>query len=289
MRAITSIHSGTQICAVIGHPLGHTLSPAIHNAAFSALDLDFVYVAFPVREAEAALTALRHLDTLRGLSVTIPHKTTVLPLVDDVGEVDRRIGSINTVVKEQGRLRGLGTDGPAAVRALREAGMDATGGRTLLLGAGGAARAIAFALALQTPPARIRLVDVDADTRERLAADLRDGAATPVDPLESSPEIIAEAAADADLIIQCTPVGMHPNSEQSLVPPTCLRPEQAVFDVVYNPLRTRLIRDAEAAGCRTVVGAEMFIHQAVLQFEAFTGRSAPVEVMRRVVMDHLSS
>jgi shikimate dehydrogenase len=288
MKAIASINSHTQVCAVIGYPLGHTLSPAIHNAAYDALGLDFVYVAFPVKEAAAALTAVRHLDNLRGLSVTIPHKTSILDQVDELSDLDRCIGSINTVVKEDGRLRGVGTDGPGAIKALRDSGIDLAGRKVLILGAGGAARAIAFTLGRQASPAGIALVDLAPGVLERLAADLRVGVDVPIEADLSTPAVIARRAEAADVIIHCTPVGMHPHTEGSLVDPDCLRADQIVFDVVYNPLRTRLLRDAEAKGCRTIVGAEMFVNQAALQFEAFTGHPAPVEVMRRVVLDHLT-
>ena len=144
MRDLCSIGSRTRICAVIGNPLGHSLSPAIHNAAFDACGLDVIYLALQVEHAESAVRCLREIDQFKGLSVTIPHKVGIMALVDDVAQIDRRIGAINTVVKEEERLVGFGTDGPGALKALNDASVDTAGKRVLMVGAGGAARAIAF-------------------------------------------------------------------------------------------------------------------------------------------------
>jgi shikimate dehydrogenase len=283
------IGAKTRVCAVIGNPLGHSLSPAIHNAAYAACGLDFVYVAFQTASVEAAAAALRGLDNLAGFSVTIPHKLAIMGQVDEIGDLDRRIGSINTVVKEDGRLVGLGTDGAGALKALRDAGVDAAGRRILMLGAGGAARAIAFTLADQVRPAAIDLLDIDEGALQALAGDLRDGTDTPIHAAVMNDKHLAECMAQADILIHGTPVGMHPKTEATLVPPELFRDGQVVFDIVYNPLHTRLLRDARERGLRIIPGAEMFVNQAVLQFERFTGHSAPVEVMRNVVMENLQS
>ena len=286
MRDLGFINSKTQLCAVIGNPLGHTLSPAIHNAAFDALGLDFVYLAFQVATQEQAVAAMRGLDAFRGLSVTIPHKIAILGLVDEVAAIDRHIGAINTVVKENGRLAGLGTDGPGALKAFCDAGVDLRGRRVLLLGAGGAARAIAFTLA-QQGVAGLTVLDIDAALLKRLTDDLRQGTDANVAADSLDEKTLAKQVPAADVLIHCTPIGMHPKVDRSLVPPELLQPRQVVFDIVYNPLKTRLLRDAEARGLQTIPGVEMFVNQAVLQFERFTGQDAPVEVMRRVVLEHL--
>lgn len=287
VRDIRSITPRTRLCAVIGNPVAHSLSPAIHNAAYEALGLDFVYVAFRVEDLPRAIAGMRAFEGFRGLSVTIPHKIEVMGLVDEVAEVDRRIGAINTVVNEGGRLIGLGTDGPGALKALVAAGVRLEGRRVLLLGAGGAARAIAFTLARDAGPSALAILDVDDGLRERLAADLR--AAGPVEVSSGRPDTahLATSVAETDVVINCTPVGMHPHPDASLVPPGLLRPDQAVFDIVYTPLETRLLADARARGCTVVSGVEMFVNQAVLQFVRFTGVEVPVEVMRRVVFERL--
>jgi shikimate dehydrogenase len=288
MKNVSSISPGTQLCAVIGNPVEHSLSPAIHNAAFAELGLDFVYTAFRVEDVAAALAGMRALENFRGLSVTIPHKIEVMQHVDEIPEVDRRIGSINTVINEGGRLRGLGTDGPGALRALTEAGVEVDGGTVLMVGAGGASRAVAFTLADKAEPEEIILLDIDGKTLEGLAADLREGTGTRIESALMDPDSLAFAMAKADLVVNCTPVGMHPKTDATPVPAELLRPGQAVFDIVYTPLETQLLRDAGEKGLTTVSGAEMFIYQAVLQFEQFTGEQAPENVMRRVVMEHLA-
>lgn len=284
-----SIGCATQICAVIGNPVGHSLSPAIHNAAYEALDLDFVYVAFPVEDVKGALAGMRALGNFRGMSVTIPHKIEAMKHVDEVAEVDRSIGSINTIVHDGDKLIGLGTDGPAALQAFTDSGVELAGRNVLMLGAGGAARAISFTLARNTPRAQLSILDIDEAVLRKLAADLEAGTDAVVKPLISSNRSLAEAMEAADIVIHCTPTGMHPNVGASLIPPELFRPGQVVFDVVYTPLETKLLADAKSRGLETISGVEMFVNQGALQFKLFTGIEAPVEVMRRVVLDHLAS
>lgn len=289
MRKLTSIGTATQVCAIIGNPVVHSLSPAIHNAAFDALDLDFAYVAFRVEDVKNALSGMRALENFRGMSVTIPHKIEIMNYLDEISELDRHIGSINTVINEVGSLVGLGTDGPGALKAIRDAGVDLEGKTVLMLGAGGAARAIAFTLAQNSGVERICLLDIDEAMLKQLAADLETGTNRAIGSAKLTESSIAENMQEADLIINCTPIGMHPNEGSSLIAPALFRPKQVVFDVVYTPLKTKLLMDAEARGLKTIAGVEMFINQAILQFERFTGVGAPEDVMRRVVMEHLES
>jgi len=289
MKNISSISPSTQICAVIGNPIQHSLSPAIHNAAYAALDLDFVYVASRVEDVKGALFALRSLSGFKGFSVTIPHKMEIMKYVDEIPDVDRKIGSINTVVKENDRLIGLGTDGPGALKALLDAGIDLKGKKVMVLGAGGAARAITFTLAQKAGIDELTLFDINKELLTNLSHDLEKGTAIIINSCELTDKSLADNLPDADLIINCTPIGMHPRKEISLVPPELFREEQAVFDVVYTPLKTKLISSAEEFGLKVVPGVEMFVNQAVLQFERFTGEKAPVDIMRRIVMEHLGS
>lgn len=289
MKKDGSITTATRICAVIGNPVSHSLSPAIHNAALNALGLDLVYVAFGVEDLPGALTGMRALKNFRGMSVTIPHKIEAMKYVDDIGDVDRSIGSINTIIHEDGRLIGLGTDGPGALQALVDAGVMLGGKNILMLGAGGAARAIAFTLARSASPGKIVILDVNEGLLNGLTCDLRSGTETNIGSWVMSSSTLEQAMQDADIIINCTPVGMHPHEGVSLIPVELFREGQVVFDVVYTPLETKLLADAKSRGLQTVSGVEMFINQAVLQFERFTGTDAPVEVMRRVVMEKLLS
>ena len=170
-----------------------------------------------------------------------------------------------------------------------DAGVDLSGKNVLMLGTGGAARAIAFTLAWDNRLAQLNLLDIDQAMMEKLAADLKAGTRTDIQSAPMNDDTLAAAMATADVIVHCTPIGMHPKEGVSLVPAHLFRPGQAVFDVVYTPLETKLLADAKAKGLQTISGVEMFVNQAVLQFERFTGESAPVEVMRRVVLEHLKS
>ena len=284
-----SIAASTKLCAVIGNPVAHSLSPALHNAAFDELDLDFVYVAFRVEDVKSALAGMRALENFRGMSVTIPHKIEAMRHVDEIAEVDRAIGSINTIINENGKLIGLGTDGPGALKALLDAGVELDGKTVLVAGSGGAARAIAFTLARDTRLGRLVLLDINEGLLEGLTADLKAGTTAPIDSGVLTDSSLAGAMAHADVIINCTPIGMHPHEDASLIPAGLFRPGQVVFDIVYTPLETRLLADAKSRGLKVISGVEMFINQAVLQFRHFTGVDAPVEVMRRVVMEKLRS
>ena len=289
MTDIRTISPGTKFCMVIGDPIAHSLSPAIHNAGYAELGLDFVYVACRVEDVKNTLAGMRALENFRGMSITIPHKVEAMQYLDDIAEVDRAIGAINTVVHEKDKLIGLNTDGPGALKALVDAGVDLTDKQVLMLGSGGAARAIAFTLAWDNRLAALKLLDIDQAMLQGLAGDLASGTRATIEWDLMNETAMAAAMETADIIIHCTPVGMHPREDQSLVPAELFRPGQVVFDIVYTPLETRLLADAGARGLQTISGVEMFVNQAVLQFERFTGADAPIEVMRRVVMEHLTS
>ncbi len=285
---MSRIDPSFKVCALFGHPVGHSLSPALHNAAFEALGLPFVYVAHDVEPGQVpeAIHAARTLG-YRGLSVTIPHKVAALACVDEVDATARGIGCINTIVNENGRLLGTNSDGLGALNALRQAGADPTGKRVLVLGTGGAARAIAMTLAFEARPAEMLLLGVVPDELQRLVRDVAEHTGANVSGRNLDDAALAEALPRSELLLQCTPVGLHPNVDRSLVPPHLLRTGLVVFDAVYNPRRTRLLDDAAAAGARVVEGMEMFLGQALLQFELWTGRKPPVEVMRRVLVERL--
>ena len=289
MQKRTSINPQTRVYALIGNPVSHSMSPAIHNAAFMELDQDCIYVAFQVEDVKSALAGMRALDKFRGMSVTIPHKIEVMQYVDEIPDVDRHIGSINTVVKEDGKLIGFNTDGPGALKAIGDAGVELAGKNVLMLGAGGAARAIAFTLAQKGSIGKLVLLDINEEFLSQLTGDLKSGTDAVIVPGALNQAAVEEHMASADLIINCTPVGMHPNVDVTLVPEHLFRPGQVIFDVVYNPLETKLLRQAKAKGLKAIPGVEMFINQAILQFERFAGADAPEELMRSVVMEQLSS
>lgn len=277
------INAQTKWCGVIGNPVEHSLSPSIHNAAFQECGLNYVYLALPVEQIADAVRGIRALGNAGGFSVTIPHKVSVMPHLDDVETTARHIGAVNTIVVRDGKLTGCNTDASGAMRALREAGVDLKGQQVLVLGSGGAARAIAFGLASGTGIARLTMLGIDDRERTALADDLR--AKTPLQVVDGRLQeaMLREVLPTVGVMIHCTPVGMSPKVQDTCVPRALLRPGLTVMDIVYNPRDTRLLTEARAAGCRTIPGLEMFLNQAIEQFELWTGRQAPASVMRRVL------
>ena len=266
MKSILDISTSTQLCALIGDPIGHSLSPAIHNRAFQELGLDYIYLAFRVKDVSSAVAGMRALENFRGLSVTIPHKVSIIKHLEDVNEVDRQIGSVNTVVNENGRLRGFGSDGPGARQALLDSGVSLDNQSVLLLGSGGAARAIAFDLAHHSSSLSLAILGVIPEELSLLVADLKNRTGIDVVGEELNPKTIENRIAGAGLLIHATPIGMHPKVDASLVPPACLHRQLAVMDVVYNPYETRLIQDAKEKDLVVVRGIEMFVNQADFLF-----------------------
>jgi len=282
------INAQTQLCGVIGNPVEHSLSPAIHNAAFQKLGLNYVYLAFRVENLDRAIQGVRALGNVRGFSVTIPHKVAVIHFLDQVETTAKHIGSVNTIVVENGKLLGYNTDASGALRALTDAGVALEGQRVLMVGSGGAARAIAFALADKTGIERLTILGIEEAERRHLIEDLRAKTAVCVEGAHLNDATLGDAIKDARLLLHCTPLGMSPNVDHTCVPAALLHSSLTVMDIVYNPLETRLLREAKAAGCRTIRGLDMFLNQAVAQFELWTRQPAPVDVMRTVLESHFS-
>lgn len=277
------INVQTQFCGVIGNPVEHSLSPAIHNAAFRKLSLNYVYLAWKVDAIGDAIKGLRALGNFRGASVTIPHKVSAVPFLDDLEPTARHIGAINTIVAVRGRLIGYNTDATGSVRALKEGGVTLKGRRIVILGSGGAARAIAFALAAESGADKLTVLGVDDKERSTLASDLRSKTDVVIEDAFLDDRTLGRTVPEAQILIHCTPVGMSPKTDATCVPASLLHPGLAVMDIVYTPRETKLLADARCAGCRTIPGLEMFLNQAVAQFELWTDRPAPVDVMRAVL------
>lgn len=277
------INAHTQFCGVIGNPVEHSLSPAIHNAAFQELGLNCVYLAWKVEAIGDAIKGLRALGNFLGASVTIPHKVSAMPFLDHVEATARQVGAINTIVAEKGRLSGYNTDATGALRALREGGVELTGRHIVMLGSGGAARAIGFALAAESGADKLTLLGVDDKERTTLAADVRSKTTLAVEEFHLDEATLVRTLPGAQVLIHCTPIGMSPKVDATCVPASLLHADLAVMDIVYNPRETRLLKDAKRAGCKTIPGLEMFLNQAATQFELWTNQSAPVDVMRTVL------
>lgn len=268
-----NINTLTRLYGLLGHPVAHSLSPAMHNRAFQETGHNGVYLAFDVPEIAPAIAAGRALN-VRGWSVTIPHKVSIMPLLDEVDPVAARIGAVNTVIQRDGRLVGYNSDGLGAVTALLE--KTALQGQTVaVIGAGGAARAIAFSL--KQAGARVAVVNRSVPKGEALARELD----APFVPLAEFDRPVYS------MLINTTPVGMTPHADAMPFPESVLEPRMVVMDIVYNPLDTRLLRTARRRGCVTVDGVAMFVYQGAFQFELWTGKKAPAAVMRETVMKAL--
>jgi shikimate dehydrogenase len=267
------IDGRTKIYGILGRPVTHSLSPAMHNAAFRELGINAVYVAFPVTDLAQAVAGLRGL-AIQGVSITIPFKEEIIPQLDELDPRAARIGAVNTVVNRGGRLVGYNTDWLGAMKAL-QAKTALQGEHVLLLGAGGASRAIAFGIIEEG--GNVTLTDVDAPRAAALARNLKVEAIA-LDALDQCP---------ATILVNATPVGMEPQVDAIPVNPDLLGRYFLVMDIVYKPLETRLLREARARGAATIDGLQMLIHQATAQFELWTGRSAPLEVMSRAAYQAL--
>lgn len=265
-----------EVYGLIGNPVSHSLSPPMHEAAYDTLGLDARYVTFEpaVDRLEAAVRGGDALG-IEGLNVTVPFKESVLEYVEPT-ELAANIGAVNTIdYTDSGPPKGLNTDAVGAERALRKHDVVIDGATAVVVGAGGAGRAVAWMLA--DNGATVRVVNRTTEKAVALADDIG-GTGFGLDAVES-------VLADADILVNATTVGM--GTEESPVPATALHEALTVFDAVYQPPETRLLRDAASAGAETVGGVEMLLYQAVAAFESWTGRDAPVEAMESALHDRL--
>jgi shikimate dehydrogenase len=285
-----TISGKTQVCGVIGDPIEHTMSPVMHNAAFRELGLDYVYVAFRVKSEELAraIVGMRALN-IRGLNVTIPHKVSIIPLLDSLDPVAEKIGAVNTVVNRDGVLKGYNTDATGFLQALLDKGVEPRGKNVVILGAGGAARAISFILAEREANLVILNRREELDWAEELARKLSSVFGKETRALELQESNLRMALDKAEVLVNATCVGMSPNNDETPVPAGLLRPDLVVFDIVYNPIKTKLATQAAQAGCETVMGLDMLVWQGALAFEMWTGKQAPVSLMKREAIKVLES
>ncbi len=272
------IGSRTRLCCLIGDPVVHSLSPMMMNAAFREMGEDCVYLAFRVSKDElgSAIKGLRALGIL-GCNVTIPHKTSVKMHLDRVDASAALSGSVNVISNSKGELVGHNTDGAGALKALEAGGARLRGAKVLILGYGGSARGVSFEVAQKGAPAGIFISGRSLPDASILARDLSKLVPASAIPLGRCGE------AGADVIINCTPVGMSPSAKASLLKAEDLRSGCTVMDLVYNPPETELMRLARARGCRVICGLEMLVQQGARALEIWLGKPAPIEAMRRAV------
>ena len=277
-----------ELYGIFGYPIGHSLSPLMQNTAFAYHGIDAVYLPFAVHpeHLETAVKALRAL-AIRGVNVTIPHKQTVMPWLDELAPEARLIGAVNTIHFKEGRLIGYNTDGIGFVRSLEEGGAQVTGQRVLLLGAGGAARAIAVQLCLSG----VQQLYVANRTRaraEELATSLKQSIRhTHIRVIAMEEHALTACLPELDIVVNATSVGMRPHDPE-LLPATCLLPRHLVCDIVYHAQETPLLRAAKQQGARAVDGLGMLIHQGAEAFEIWTGRSFPISLIRAKLLEALA-
>jgi shikimate dehydrogenase len=245
----------------------------MHNGAFAARGCNAAYVAFDVEDIGTAVKGLRALG-IQGASITLPHKVAVMGELDEIHETARTMGAVNTIVNRNGRLCGFNTDCLGAVAALEEK-TQVAGKKVALLGAGGAARAVGFGLV--AAGAKVTIFNRTKVRAEKLASELRS------DGFETE----AFQADLFDILVNATSLGMHPHWQNLPVSEERLAAHLLVMDIVYNPLETRLLKAARQRGCETQDGVAMFVHQGAIQFELWTGQSAPLDLMRAMVIEQL--
>src|SRR5512142_930431 len=284
-----SVISGkTKIYGIFGHPVEHTFSPGMHNAAFRKLGMDACYVPFSVHPSRLrdAVKAVLPLG-LCGLNITVPHKEKVIARLDELSEEARLIGAVNTVEVREGRLIGHNTDGRGFIRSLRVgAGFDPQGKNVLIAGAGGAARAVGFCLALAKAE-RVVFHDVDAGKAAKLARDIRRKTGVCADSISSS-HGLAAAAREAHCLINATPLGLKKGDPLPLGR-EMIRPQHLVCDLVYNPPETVLLKTAKDRRARRLPGIGMLLYQGVIAFEIWTGAKAPVAVMKNALARQIAA
>ena len=281
------IDASTKVYCIIGKPVRHSFSPAMQNAAFREKSINAVYTAFEVEDAGRAVAAIKTLG-IAGASVTIPYKVDIIPFLDEISDIAGMIGSVNTIVSREGKLFGDNTDAPGFYRAIT--GKTVIEGKTIVLfGAGGAGRAILFALYYYSRPGMVYLIDSNKKRSADLACNIRK--TFKESSVSDAAHIVSEDSENwqkikkgIDIIINATPVGMDPHTGSSVLTEEEIPYGTVLMDIVYHPHETALIKAAIRRNCDIVYGSDMLLFQGALQFELWTGIEAPVDAMRRVIL-----
>jgi shikimate dehydrogenase len=284
----TVISGKTRICGILGDPIAHTLSPVMQNAAFKEAGLDYVYLPFRVSKENLAkaVKGIKALD-FSGINVTIPHKVAVMPLLDEIDPLAAHIGAVNTIVNRCGRLKGYNTDASGFYQALTDNKISVLKKKITLLGAGGAARAIAFILAEKG--AELTILNRSLDSAKAVAERVFQALRIDIKADKLVAGNLEAALVKTEILVNATSTGMSPDVTETPVPAGLLRKELTVVDIIYNPLQTRLLKEAEKKGSRVIGGLEMLIRQGAASFELWMGSSAPVEAMRKAAQGALKN
>ncbi|MHA1271713.1 MAG: shikimate dehydrogenase [Candidatus Helarchaeota archaeon] len=282
------LNGKTKLVILIGNPVEHSLSPRMHTEAFNKIGFNCVYLACKIEKKNLKTTveSIKVLNMI-GANVTIPHKVEIMKYLDEIDPIAVDIGAINTIVNKNGKLYATNTDGIGAVRSLRESGIKLKNTNVVMIGAGGVARPIAFYLLKEIN--QLYITDIRDSAASNLQSALEKRYPGKVSIFQSNNENLKNVIEMSNLLINCTPVGMFPKINETPVPKSLLRDDLNIFDVVYNPLETQLIKDAKSIGAKAVGGIKMFLYQGVEGFELWTGKKAPVELMEKIIIEELTS
>jgi len=283
------ISASTRVLAVIGHPVAHSFSPLMHNAAIRSLGVDYCYVALhvhPDRVAQA-VNGMRGLE-IAGMNVTIPHKRAVMEHVDRISEEALAVGAVNTIAWKNDELVGYNTDVYGITRALEEtAGLSSFSEHGIVLGAGGAARAAVYALGVRPEVARVTILNRTVERAQSLADDMRKITGKEITAKGIDIDSQRKSFADAGVVVNTTSLGMHPAIDASPVPdPSVIHPSLVVYDTVFNPLETQLMRQALGREAKAFGGLDMLVFQGARSFAIWTGTEPPADVMKQAVVEH---
>ncbi|MBI3379213.1 shikimate dehydrogenase [Candidatus Gottesmanbacteria bacterium] len=271
------INSKTKLCCIIGNPVEHSLSPQMHNAAYEYLHLNYAFLAFRVTDVKSALVGLKTLG-VKAISVTIPHKLEIMKYLDKIDEVATKIGAVNTIINNNGKLFGTNTDWIGALTALEEK-TTLSGKKVALLGSGGAARSVAYGLIQRKAHVFVFNRTIDKAIKLKQEFDLN-GASAFTD---------LSSISTMDIIVNTTSVGMIPDIDKSPIPLQIINSKQIVFDIVYTPNDTKLIQYAKEKKAGIVYGHKMLLYGVAKQFELFTGKEAPLDIMKNILITNLRS
>ncbi len=281
------ISSKTKLLCLIGNPVEHSISPQMHNAMFKELNLDFALVSFKVEETELsdAVKGIRALG-IKGGNVTLPHKTSIMKLLDEIDDSSKEVDSVNTFLNDNGILKGFNTDGIGALKALEENGISLKNKKVVIIGAGGASKSISHVVAMESP-SELVILNRNISKAKSIADKINKKLGKKARVFELSSENLKSELKDTDILINCSSVGMKPNLNETTVSKEFLHKNLTVMDIIYNPLETRLLKEAKSVGAKTINGIGMLVNQGALAFEIWTGKKAPVELMRRVAIENL--
>jgi len=276
----------TKLVILIGNPVEHSMSPSMHTAAFQAIGFNGIYIACKVEKGmlKEAVEGLKALNIL-GANVTIPHKVEIMKYIDEIDPKAQDIGAINTIVNKNEILYATNTDGIAAIKSMKEAKFPLNGSTAVILGAGGAARAIAFYLLDYID--HLYLTNRHREKAEHLKNELSKKFDVKITIFNFNKNELKSTLKKSDILINCTPVGMYPNVDQSPVPKECLNKNLNVFDAIYNPIETKLIKEAKSLGANAIGGLKMFLYQGAEAFKLWTGKDAPISIMEKIIIKNL--